>query len=116
MVVKIQPAAASVAICVKYNEGDMVSTRVAREIVFHVRTSLLNVETAIKTPTFCENLTEAICITLKVTSSEMANCFRSILKNTIEENDFISKKEVSRDIWEDVDKALGLTAKQSQHQ
>lgn len=97
---------------VELNEGDMVSTRNSRELVFHVMTSLQNVESAIKMPSFCENITEAICITLKVTSSEMANCFRSILKNTIEENDFISRKEISRDVWEEVDKALGLTAKE----
>lgn len=99
---------------IELNEGDMVSTRDAGGLRFHVRTSFQNIESAIKMPTFCENITEAICISLKVTSRDMANCFRSILKNTIEENDFISMKEVSRDVWEDVDKALGLTTKEKQ--
>ena len=94
---------------VELNEGDMVSTRENGELVFHVLTSIREIESAIKTPTFCENITEAVCICLKVTSSEMANCFRSILKNSTEENEFISKKDVSRDIWEDVDRALGLS-------
>lgn len=94
---------------VELNEGEMVSTRNGNNTTFHVCTSLTDVDSAFKTPSFSENITEAVCITLKVTSNEMANCFRSILKNSMEENEFIGKKEISHDIWEDVDKALGLS-------
>lgn len=90
-------------------EGDMVSTKNGRERIFHVCATITDADSSFKYPSFCENITEAVCITLKVTSSEMANCFRSILKNSIEENDFIGKKEVSLDIWEDVDKAVGIS-------
>lgn len=91
------------------SEGDMVSTKHLGVQTFHVCANLPDIETAIKSPSFCENITEAICITLQVTSSEMANCFRSILKNSASENEFVSNKEIGVDIWNDVDKMLGLT-------
>lgn len=90
-------------------EGDMVSTKNGAKQVFHICTRCTDIESAIKTPSFCENVTEALCISLKISSNEIANSFRSILKNSIPENDFISKKEIATDIWDEVDKALGLS-------
>lgn len=85
--------------------GDMIST--GKE--FHVLSCMSSVEDAMKQPSFCENITEAICIMLKVTGSEMANCFRRILKDSLDENNYVAQKEISKEEWADVDKALGLS-------
>lgn len=85
--------------------GDMIST----DKEFHVLSCMSSVEDAMKQPSFCENITEAICIMLKVTGSEMANCFRRILKDSLDENNYVARKEISKEEWADVDKALGLS-------
>ena len=90
-------------------EGEMISSQMSSQQVFCLCSKAVDIETAIKEPSFCENITEAICISLKVTSNEMANCFRSIFKNSMEENNFIGKKEITRDEWYNIDKWLGLS-------
>ena len=90
-------------------DGDMVSNKIKGVTVFHVCTGMTEIESAFKTPSFCESITEILCISLKVTGNEIANCFRSILKNSIAENEFITKKEISTEIWEDVDRVIGLS-------
>ena len=94
---------------VTLKEGDMVSVKDGDTQVFYVCTGMIDIDTAFKIPSFCENITEILCISLKVTSAEMANCFRGILKNTLAENDFISKKEVAPDIWDFVNRSIGLS-------
>ena len=94
------------------NEGDMVSTISENKQIFHICSDIRDIDTAFKTPSFSENITEALCISLKVTSSEMASCFRSILKNTIAENEFISRKEIAEDIWNEVDNAIGISTEE----
>ena len=91
------------------HDGDMVSNKINGDTVFHVCTGMTEIDAAFKTPSFCESITEILCISLKVTGNEIANCFRSILKNSIAENEFISRKEISSDIWEEVDKLMGLS-------
>ena len=64
---------------VTLKEGDMVSVKDGDTQVFYVCTGMIDIDTAFKIPSFCENITEILCISLKVTSAEMANCFRGIL-------------------------------------
>lgn len=95
------------------NDGDMVAVSSTKNDTvargFYVCTGMTDVESAFKTPSFCENITEILCITLKVTSNEMVNCFRSVLKNTLDENKFISNKEISLDTWDLLNKVIGLS-------
>ena len=100
------------AIC-KLNDGEMVTTKEGGKTVFHVCCSCCNISLALRIPSFCENITEIICIILKITSNETANSFRSILKNTEEENKYISNKEISDDEFDIVKKAVGLSKQES---
>lgn len=93
------------------NEGEMIITNEDGRLIFHICCTRYNLSNILREfPAFCEDLTEAICIVLKVASSEMANCFRSILKNSIEENIFISQKEITDEQeWIDTENALGIS-------
>ena len=93
----------------KMADGDMVTQNEGNGIIFHICAYQQSFAEAIKSPIFCENMMEVICMTLKVTSNEMANAFRSILKNTEEENKYISDKDILDEEWSDVEKALGLS-------
>ena len=90
--------------------GDMISSNDSQEITtFHICSNHLNFQTAIADPVFCENITEAICIVLKVTGSEITNCFRSIVSQPIGYTKYISSKDISEDDWKKTDSALGVS-------
>lgn len=89
------------------NDGDMISTDQGK--VFHICTKATAIEDAINNPLLCENITEAICIVLKVTGIDMANCFRSIIKTSKEENKYFCGKDISEEEWRNVDQALGIS-------
>lgn len=95
-------------IAVDLLEGEMITVKEEGKTVFHICCSIPYIQDALRIPSFCENITEAICIVMKVTSNDMANSVRSVLKNSEEENSYIGNKEISTDEWVQVNRAVGL--------
>jgi hypothetical protein len=96
-------------ISIDLQDGEMISSNEPTGTFFHICTNHLNFQDAISDPKFCENITEAICIVLKVTGSEITNCFRSIVSHPIEYTKYISEKDISEDDWKKADRYLGIS-------
>lgn len=64
---------------------------------------------AIAAPAFCENLNEAVCMALKVTSNTMANYFRNIITHDLRYIEYIAQKDISPEIWTLTLKSFGIT-------
>ncbi len=88
------------------SQGDMVTENANSGITFHICAPQRSYAEAIKSPAFCENLMEALCIAFKVTSTEMANSFRNTLKNSEEANSYEAHREIPEEEWEAVDKTI----------
>ena len=91
------------------NEGDILTSNENGGIGFHICSGHSNCSQAISNPAFCENLNEAVCMALKVTSNTMTNCFRNIITNNICYIEYITKKDVTPEVWSLALKSLGLS-------
>lgn len=63
-------------------EGDILTSFENSGMHFHICSSHHNCTNAIFDPVFCENLNEAVCMALKVTSNAMANYLEILLLTT----------------------------------
>ena len=93
--------------CMK--EGDILTSFENSGMHFHICSSHHNCTNAIFDPVFCENLNEAVCMALKVTSNAMANYFRNIITHDIHYIEYITKKDIAPEVWSLTLKSLGLS-------
>ena len=91
------------------NEGDILTSIENGGIGFHICSGHSNCFQAISNPAFCENLNEAVCMALKVTSNTMANYFRNIITHDTRYIEYIIKKDVSPEVWTLTLKSLGIS-------
>lgn len=91
------------------NEGDILTSIENGGISFHICSGYPNCSQAISNPAFCENLNEAVCMALKVTSNTMSNYFRNIITNNICYIEYITKKDITPEVWSLALKSLGLS-------
>ncbi len=89
--------------------GDILTSLNKGVIHYHICSTHQNCINAIEDPVFCENLNEAVCMALKVTSSTMSNYFRNIITHDIRYIDYIAKKDIVPEIWTLTLKSLGLS-------
>lgn len=92
-------------------DGDILtsSDNVKGGIHYYICSRYSNCINAIEDPVFCENLNEAVCMALKVTSNTMSNYFRNIITHDIRYIDYITKKDIAPEIWPLTLKSLGLS-------
>ena len=93
----------------RMKEGDILTSFENGGMHFHICSSYHNCVNAISDPAFCENLNEAVCMALKVTSNTMANYFRNIITHDICYVEYITKKDVTPEVWTLTLKNLGLS-------
>lgn len=89
--------------------GDILTSLNKGVIHYHICSTHPNCINAIEDPVFCENLNEAVCMALKVTSCTMSNYFRNIITHDIRYVDYIAKKDIAPEIWTLTLKSLGLS-------
>lgn len=89
--------------------GDILTSLNKGVIHYHICSTHQNCINAIEDPVFCENLNEAVCMALKVTSSTMSNYFRNIITHDIRYIEYIAKKDIAPEIWTLTLKSLGLS-------
>ena len=90
-------------------EGDALTSFENGGMHFHICSSYHNCINAISDPAFCENLNEAVCMALKVTSNTMSNYFRNIITHDIRYIEYITKKDISPEVWTLALKSLGIS-------
>lgn len=90
-------------------EGDVLTSFENGGMHFHICSSYYNCINAISDPVFSENLNEAVCMALKVTSNTMANYFRNIITHDTHYIEYIIKKDVSPEVWTLTLKSLGIS-------
>ena len=92
-------------------EGDILTTSEDGKsgIHYYICSAYPNCINAIEDPVFCESLNEAVCMALKVTSSTMSNYFRNIITHDNRYLDYITKKDITPEIWTLVLKNLGIS-------
>ena len=92
-------------------DGDILtsSDNVKGGIHYYICSRYSNCINAIEDPVFCENLNEAVCMALKVTSNTMSNYFRNIITHDIRYIDYITKKDIAPEIRTLTLKSLGLS-------
>lgn len=93
--------------CMK--EGDILTSFENDGMHFHICSSYPDCINAISDPVFCENLNETVCMALKVTSNTMANYFRNVITHDIRYVEYITKKDVTPEVWNLTLKSLGLS-------
>ena len=92
-------------------DGDLITTHTLGKsgLKYVICSSHINCSNAVKDPVFCENLNEAVCMALRVTSTAMANYFRNVITQEIKYVDYLKNKDIAKETWELALKNLGLS-------
>ena len=97
------------------DDGEMV-TRPGRDHVYNICSHIGTIyNDSIDDPQLCEALVESLCITLKITGSELVGCFRNIISNAISKNEFLWRKDIDADVWAAIEKTMGLSEKEKKY-
>lgn len=89
--------------------GDFFTNIIEESVHYYICSSHSDSFNSIKDPVICENLNEAICMALKVTSTTMANYFRNIITHDINYIEYIREKDITPETWLLALKSIGLS-------
>ena len=95
-------------------EGEML-TSPNQNRVFNICSTVGDITNdCLEDPDLCEAIVESICISIKITGSELVGVFRNIISNTISKNEYLWKKDIEPDTWALIEKIMGISEKEKQ--
>lgn len=66
-------------------------------------------EEALKDHVFCDSIVEMLCIRFGLTGTQIESAFREILQFTDEQNEYYSRRGISDEAWDRVQRSLGAS-------